>query len=97
MLIKPLDRRKATRVRKSREARRERRTILRLASLLSRRMVAGFLVGGNALSLSTHAPIMVLCNNEGRMQRSEKGRISMKRETPGRPISFDRKLGECPL
>lgn len=62
--MKPLERRKATSVRKNREASRERMTILRLASLLSRRMIAGFLVGEYALSLSTHAPIMVLCNNE---------------------------------
>ena len=62
--MKPLDRRKATRVRKKSEATRESRTILRFASLLSRRMVAGYLLGEYALSLSTNVPILVLCDKK---------------------------------
>ena len=62
--MKLLERRKATQVRKKREARRESRTILRLASLLSRRMVAGCLNGEYGGSLSSKEPMMFLCNND---------------------------------
>ena len=62
--MKLLDRRKATTVRKKREPSRERRTILRLASLLSRRMVAVCMLGEYGNSVSTPAPILILCNHE---------------------------------
>lgn len=61
-LMKPLERRKATKVRKKRLPRRESRTILLLASLLSRRIVADCVLGGCAISSSTKAPMVVLCN-----------------------------------
>lgn len=58
--MKLLDCRKATKVRKRKQARRESRTILRFASLLSRRIIVGRRLGEYAFSLSTKLPIMPL-------------------------------------
>ena len=69
--MKPLDRRKATRVRKNSEATRESRTILRFASLLSRRMVAGCLLGEYALSLSTNVPMLGFCVTVKQLDQEE--------------------------
>ena len=94
--MKLLERRKATQVRKKREARRESRTILRLASLLSRRMVAGCLNGEYAGSLSSKEPMMFLCNSDkagGRKVGSENnnGNKRCQARTDVLPISSDRK------
>lgn len=63
-LMKLLGCRKATKVRKAKQAKRESSTILRLASLLSRRIIAGRVLGEKALSLSMPMPIMALRKSE---------------------------------
>ena len=61
--MKLFGRRKATNVRKRKQARRERRTILLFVSLISRRIIAGRVLGEVACSLSRYVPIMPLCGS----------------------------------
>ena len=66
--MKLLERRKATKVRKKKEAMREKRNILRLASLRSRRMVTGCVGGEKDFSLS---PMMTLCSGRSSSRREK--------------------------
>ena len=73
--MKLLERRKATRVRKKREASREKRTILRLASRRSRRIVTGCVVEGKTFSLS---PMTGMCKGRAVGGRGEKGKVRIR-------------------
>ena len=82
--MKLFGRRKATQVRKKREASRESRTILRLASLRSRRMLRGCLVGEKAFSLSPMVPLGDGGRNRGEKMRSGKYGTRMKPVMPSK-------------
>ena len=97
--MKLLGCRKATKVRKAKQAKRESNTILRLASLLSRRIIAGRVLGEKALSLSMPMPIMALRKSEVVGKAVERsGGVTKKRVTPSKggrlPISFDTPIRE---
>lgn len=70
--------RNAASVRKRKQARRESRTILRFASLLSRRIIAGRMLGEYSFSLSTTTSIMTLWRSEVVDKIREEG--EMRRE-----------------
>ena len=96
--------RKATTVRKAKQVKRESTTIRRLVSLLSRRIIAGSLLGEYAPSLSISMPIMAQRKSEvvGEAMREVVGECDKKRVMPSKgrrlPATFDtpiRKRGVC--